>query len=441
MDHFFQNIDGYASEQEHGLLLKNLLNEIDTSKKINIAEIGVYKGRCTAMWNVILMNSNISYNYFAIDHFMGSSEHEKDFDYYTATLENLQPIIDKINVKKNDSISESKNYPDEFFDIVYVDASHDYESVKNDLIHWLPKVKEGGIICGDDYIDGWNEVIKAVNDIFNNDVNLVGVQQWWKKKSSKVALVCIAKNEDNYIDEWIQYHTKLGFDDIFVYQNDWRWNGNYSNVHKYEIDGLDKQREAYNHFITNNIGKYRWAAFFDIDEFLVLKKHKNIREFIIDYKDFPAVGINWVFFGNNNHTEITNTFSLLKRFTKRQNGVDKHVKCIVKLDKGIIMDVHNPLSHWVAVDKTIHTGPFNHNGIDDIAQLNHYYSKTPEEFNLKCLRGRADTSDLNLRRNLSNYNDHNFNDIDDLTAYNFFYGKPNNNLCYPCININNSIFL
>lgn len=33
----------------------------------------------------------------------------------------------------------------------------------------------------------------------------------------KTAIVCIAKNEDNYINEWIKYHTKLGFDYVCVY--------------------------------------------------------------------------------------------------------------------------------------------------------------------------------------------------------------------------------
>lgn len=182
MEHFFQNIDGWSSEHEQGQLLNNLLSNIDISKKINIAEIGVYKGRCTAMWNVMLMNRNIAYDYYAIDHFMGSVEHEKNYDYYGATVDNLAPIINKINLIKNDSISESKNYPDEFFDIVYIDASHDYESVKNDILHWLPKVKRGGIICGDDYTEGWAEVVKAVNEVFNNNVNTIGNQQWWKKK-------------------------------------------------------------------------------------------------------------------------------------------------------------------------------------------------------------------------------------------------------------------
>ena len=33
----------------------------------------------------------------------------------------------------------------------------------------------------------------------------------------KTALVCIAKDEDNYIDEWLKYHLKLGFSNIYVY--------------------------------------------------------------------------------------------------------------------------------------------------------------------------------------------------------------------------------
>jgi hypothetical protein len=45
----------------------------------------------------------------------------------------------------------------------------------------------------------------------------------------KVAICCIAKNEDNYIDEWIEYHLKLGIDDIHVHQNNWKYNGKFLN--------------------------------------------------------------------------------------------------------------------------------------------------------------------------------------------------------------------
>lgn len=181
MEHFYQNIDGYSDETDQGKLLKTILKNIVVGNKLKIAEIGVYKGRCTAMWNVILINEGIDYDYYAIDHFLGSSEHNKNFDYYQVSLDNLKPIIDKINLIKNDSVSESKNYDDEYFDIVYIDASHEYEYVKEDILSWLPKVKNGGIICGDDYHPVWHGVIKAVDEFFGK-INIVGNQQWWIKK-------------------------------------------------------------------------------------------------------------------------------------------------------------------------------------------------------------------------------------------------------------------
>jgi predicted O-methyltransferase YrrM len=183
MEHFYNTIEGWSNEPDQGQLLETILLNFSPDQKLNIAEIGVYLGRGTAMWNVILTNNAIDYNYHAIDHFLGSEEHSKEVDYYGTTLRNLEPIASKINIIKNDSLDESGKYEDGYFDIVYIDASHDYESVKSDVLAWLPKVKTGGIICGDDYTPGWPGVVKAVNEVFENRVNVVGHQQWWIKKN------------------------------------------------------------------------------------------------------------------------------------------------------------------------------------------------------------------------------------------------------------------
>jgi predicted O-methyltransferase YrrM len=180
MEHFYEKIEGYSRFEKQGLLLTELLN-IMPDKKINIAEIGVFKGRGTAMWNVELINNNIEYDYYAIDHFLGSDEHNKNVDYHSITVNNLEKIKDKIKIIRNDSISESKNYDDEFFDIVYIDASHDYESVKADILAWLPKVKKGGVLCGDDYVPEWPSVKKAVNELLD-DFKVTGYQWWYVKK-------------------------------------------------------------------------------------------------------------------------------------------------------------------------------------------------------------------------------------------------------------------
>lgn len=45
-----------------------------------------------------------------------------------------------------------KEFPDEYFDFVYIDADHTYEPCLRDIRDWYPKVKKGGILTGDDYV-------------------------------------------------------------------------------------------------------------------------------------------------------------------------------------------------------------------------------------------------------------------------------------------------
>jgi len=244
----------------------------------------------------------------------------------------------------------------------------------------------------------------------------------------KVSLVCIAKNEDHYIDEWVNYHLKLGFDKIFIYENDWESNLTNDKVVKIPVKGKKQQIPIYNKHITDYRSDYDWSAFLDVDEFIVLKKHKNIKDFLNDYQDEPAVVINWVFFGNNGHDEISDDYSVIKRFTKREITPNEHVKSIVNLKKCGYMYVHNHVG--ISVDtnkKQTHNSPYNPNGTVDVAQINHYFVKTKKEFIEKVNRGRADTGTY---RDLSDFNKHNVNEIEDLTAYNFFYND-NNNLFNP----------
>jgi hypothetical protein len=236
----------------------------------------------------------------------------------------------------------------------------------------------------------------------------------------KVSLVCIAKNEDHYIDEWIKYHLKLGFDDIFVYTNDWDFNYSHPNVHITEFNGSQAQIRAYTHCYDKISSSYNWIAFFDVDEFLVLKKHENIKDFLKDYTEYASVSINWVLFGDNNITFVNNEYSVIKRFTKRQILTNNHVKSIYNTLYPHKVSIHN--SNIPSVDPNFNSfsGPFNNIGGDEIAQLNHYFCKTKEEFKNKVERGRADTGEI---RDYSVFDICNLNEIEDLHAYKFMYGN------------------
>ena len=57
------------------------------------------------------------------------------------------------------------NFPDKYFDFIYIDATHIYECVKDDLTQYLPKLKDGGLMCGHDYTAKPQfSVIPAVNE-------------------------------------------------------------------------------------------------------------------------------------------------------------------------------------------------------------------------------------------------------------------------------------
>jgi glycosyltransferase involved in cell wall biosynthesis/Tfp pilus assembly protein PilF len=57
-------------------------------------------------------------------------------------------------IYKMDSVFAARQFPDNYFDWVYIDADHSYNGCKNDLNAWYSKVKPGGIFAGHDFLDG-----------------------------------------------------------------------------------------------------------------------------------------------------------------------------------------------------------------------------------------------------------------------------------------------
>jgi len=241
-----------------------------------------------------------------------------------------------------------------------------------------------------------------------------------------IALVCIAKNEDHYLDEWIDYHKKLGFDEFFIYQNDWKAKVKHPSAQYLSIDGNNQQVKSYNNFLDENRHKFDWVAFLDVDEFIVLKKHRDINEFLKDYEDLPAVGLNWCLFGDNGLSGKVVDYSSIRRFTKRRIHVDRHIKSILNLNlaRNATMDIHNPDCMVGDTNKKLFNGSYNPDGPTDVAQINHYYCRTKIEFIAKSQRGVACLNENHpaFYRTIACYDMHNFNEVEDMVACHFMYG-------------------
>ena len=56
----------------------------------------------------------------------------------------------RLTVLRGDSVVMAKKVKDGSLDFVFIDADHRYEAVMQDLAAWVPKLKEGGMLCGHD---------------------------------------------------------------------------------------------------------------------------------------------------------------------------------------------------------------------------------------------------------------------------------------------------
>ena len=250
-------------------------------------------------------------------------------------------------------------------------------------------------------------------------------------------IVCIAKKEHDYIEEFVKYHLAIGFKYIYIYDNE--------DTPTYEImlnkykDNIKVIHLPFNNYnkgvqyvaLDDFISKYLFTtdithvAHIDIDEYIVLKKHTNICDFINEYivGDCQGIGMNWRFFGSSGKTEKTNEPNTI-RFTMCQKNGNPHIKTLFKKDNFLsFIECHSvnfSSGYTKSTNNSIINGAFNHNINFDIIQLNHYKCKTLTEFKYIRTRQRADiVGDINENvEEMFKFFD--INEIEDLYAYNFY---------------------
>jgi GR25 family glycosyltransferase involved in LPS biosynthesis/cephalosporin hydroxylase len=152
MIHFHQTIGGWCAVEQFKLYQKMVEEATDGS---HFVEIGTWKGKSTSCMGVEIANSGKKIKFDCIDTFKGSVEHQYDPSIVNGTLfdefkQNTKPIENYINPIVSDSVEAAKNYKDGSIDFIFLDGDHSYEGLCRDLEAWLPKLKPGGVIAGDD---------------------------------------------------------------------------------------------------------------------------------------------------------------------------------------------------------------------------------------------------------------------------------------------------
>jgi hypothetical protein len=170
LKHFHENIQGWFCYDN----LYASIIDLAPQDGAHFVEVGAWKGKSTAYMAVEIINSGKNIKFDTIDLWsgLGSAAYidDKDVQEYTlyeTFLKNIEPVKHVVNPIRMHSAEAASLYPTQSLDFVMIDAGHDYEDVKADLFAWLPKIKPGGLIAGDDFPDpGVQRAVREIIPLF-----------------------------------------------------------------------------------------------------------------------------------------------------------------------------------------------------------------------------------------------------------------------------------
>jgi hypothetical protein len=212
----------------------------------------------------------------------------------------------------------------------------------------------------------------------------------------ELAVALRFKNEAHYLAEWIEFHEAVGVEHFYLYNN------NSSDAFRealapYVLSKLVTLHDwpetpaspaADLHCITHYKGEAKWIAFIDADEFLFPVGEQNIKGILRRFETFPALAVNWIYFGSNGRLARPEG-GVLETYTRRSAVPNRHVKSIVNPRRVI---KYGNSHHWfyshaalpVNTQGTPVYGSFSEPAVADVLRINHYYSKSREEFMAKA---------------------------------------------------------
>ena len=167
-------IGGWLERREI-LVLHRLAKSLPDQSRI--LEMGSYRGRSTSAIGYGIQRT--SKELYCIDiwrdfEVRGIRQRDQtshalpptDFGIFEDFLKRTEPFAPQIRILRGATEQFAEVFPHRFFDLIFIDAAHDYKNVCHDLKMAQRCLKPGGIICGHDYQSaGGQDVIRAVNDL------------------------------------------------------------------------------------------------------------------------------------------------------------------------------------------------------------------------------------------------------------------------------------
>ena len=223
-----------------------------------------------------------------------------------------------------------------------------------------------------------------------------------------LALCCIVKDEHPFLEEWIAFHTLMGVEAFFIFDNESEVPVTETLRHllaeRYitvlHARGKAQQIPCYNHCLREFGRRFAWIGFLDADEFALPVRDGDLRVLLSHYGRHAGLGGNWMPFGSSGHKQrpqglqITNYTLAMPEWER----MTRHIKLFVQPDRirsffNPHVAVPRPGSFLVNTQEKSLAGPFSVPPCWEDLQINHYYYRSSQDFYLKLMRGKADSTD------------------------------------------------
>jgi hypothetical protein len=180
-------------------------------------------------------------------------------------------------------------------------------------------------------------------------------------------------------------------------------------LHPYLSDGIVEIQEwdphlgqvpAYEHCIEHHRLDSRWIAFIDLDEFLFSPAGSPIAELLTGFERWPAVGVNWALFSTSGHKTRPPGLVAENYVIRRDMNVNRYIKSVADPTQVVRCATghHFLYRRGLAVDENHYpiVGPATKSVSFAQLRLNHYYTRSEEEYLVKWTTPRADTGELRV---------------------------------------------
>lgn len=237
------------------------------------------------------------------------------------------------------------------------------------------------------------------------------------------AIAACFRNEAPYLREWIAFHLVQGVDHFYLYNNrsedafvdQLRPFARYITLMDWDHPA-PCQLDIYANAISIAASSTKWLAVIDCDEFLFSPSRVPLPLVLDSFGDVSGVCVNWACYGPSGHVSMP-TGLTINNYTRRiplESPVNTHVKTIVRPNRvGHVLTPHHfsyTTSHSVDTHGRACAGPWSASPLHDVLRINHYLTRSREEWQRKVNRGRAD---VNYKRKLEEIDEYDGDQYDD----------------------------